>query len=72
MTKKAFIHEYGDGVVSEVILMDELNDPNQHSILERLGVLEISRRRLEFIRSLDSEIGKRETRTGEKDLEEWM
>ena len=72
MTKKAFIEEYGTGEVSEVIAIDDIQQPEFHDKLKRLGIIDIAGRRLDFLHWIKIEIEKHDQRTGDFELETWL
>lgn len=72
MTKKAFIEEFGSGDHTKVIELDGKMTTEENSILERLGIMEITNRRIKFIKWLIDDIELRDQRTWDSDLETWL
>lgn len=72
LTKKAFDQEFGAGESEKVLLLEDGLQPADCEVLERLGILEIARRRLDFLYWLRGDIEKRDKRTGDSDLEAWL
>ena len=72
MTQKAFVEEFGSGEHSEVIELGANMTAESSSILGRLGIIEISKRRFEFLKWLIADIDLRDKRTGSSELEAWL
>ena len=72
LTKKAFDEELGVGEVNQQIALDDPIESEQYGLLDRLGIIGIFDKRLQFLRWLDNEIDSRNTRTGSSNLESWL
>ncbi|WP_295717026.1 NACHT domain-containing protein [uncultured Halovibrio sp.] len=71
MTKKAFKEELGELSEPLEVQTSELDD-SQIELLERLGVLEIARRRVHFLKWLEKHLENRETSGGKEKIQEWL
>ncbi len=72
LTKKSFVEEFGKLEYRETIDFENELCPISSSKLERLGITEVSKNRLEFLHWLIKDINVREQRTGDSNLETWL
>lgn len=72
MTKKAFEEEFGKEKVEKNIPIEGGISSDDYSILERLGIIKIAQRRLDFLEWLRAEVDRRDQRTGDSHLENWL
>lgn len=71
LSKKAFIEEFGFSDERHIIPLEEISAENI-ALLERLGVIEFTRRRLNFLKWLKGYLNKKQDRMEVENIEEWM
>lgn len=72
MTIKGFEEQFGKTQVSQYISMDDIYKNKESFILNQLGIIEISKRRLDFLNILYSDLVSKNKSFDVKDIEDWM
>jgi hypothetical protein len=71
LTKKAYLELYAKTETTVFDFRKGVN-PSDKAVLEKLGILEIAKKRLEFLRSMQKQIRDRHIRLDAASIEDWM